>query len=186
MKIRFISRNKYKTEEARKILSLYGVSIVPVSAEIEELQTENVERLVHDKIAKAFNLIGRPLLVEHTGLYLDGLNQLPAGLTQIFWDRLQADKFSALVHGIGNPVVTAKTVIGYCDGKEVHLFSGEIKGSVPKVQAGSRDFQWDCVFIPDGHKETFAEMGDLKNGISMRRKAFDEFGKFISSKGTVV
>jgi XTP/dITP diphosphohydrolase len=28
----------------------------------------------------------------------------------------------------------------------------------------------DCIFIPDGESETFAEMGDRKNEISMRKK----------------
>lgn len=181
MKIRFISGNKHKIEEVTKILTPTGVEIVPVSRKIVELQTEDVERLVRDKLTKAFNLIGRPLFVEHTGLYLEGLNGLPAGLTQIFWDKLEADRFAALVEGVGNPVVVAKTVLGYCDGEKVHLFEGAVTGRVPKIPAGSRDFQWDCVFVPDGYTQTFAEMGDEKNKISMRRKALDAFAGYLNS-----
>jgi XTP/dITP diphosphohydrolase len=181
MKIRFISQNEQKVEEVRKILTLADVEIISVSRKIEELQTEDVERLVHDKLTKAFTLIGRPLLVEHTGLHLEGLNGLPAGLTQIFWDKLESDRFAALVDGIGNPVVVAKTVLGYCDGEKVHLFEGAVKGKVPKIPAGSRDFQWDCVFVPDGYTQTFAEMGDEKNKISMRRKALDAFAGYLGS-----
>jgi XTP/dITP diphosphohydrolase len=55
---------------------------------------------------------------------------------------------------------------------------------VPAIPAGLRDFQWDCVFVPDGYTETFAEMGDRKNDISMRRKALDAFAVFLkASKG---
>ena len=40
--------------------------------------------------------------------------------------------------------------------------------------------QWDCVFIPEGSDRTFAEMGERKNEVSMRRKALDQFAAFLS------
>lgn len=181
MRIRFMSGNEHKITEVKRILAPVGVDIVPVSRKIEELQTEDVESLVRDKLTKAFEAIGRPLFVEHTGLYLSGLNGLPAGLTQIFWDRLQADRFANLVAGLGDAKVTAKTVLGYCDGHKIHLFEGAIDGTVPRMPAGPPDFQWDCVFVPNGSTQTFAEMGAAKDNISMRRKALDLFAAHIKS-----
>ena len=96
MKIRFMSSNKHKIAEVQRILAPVGVDIIAVSQKIQELQTEDVYALVKDKLIKAFGAIGRPLFVEHTGLYLSGLNGLPAGLTQIFWDQLEADRFASL------------------------------------------------------------------------------------------
>lgn len=179
MKIRFVSSNKHKIDEVSAILEPAGVTIVPAALKIEELQTDNVERLVRDKLIKAFQQIGRPLFVEHTGLYIHSLNDLPAGLTQIFWDSLEADRFSELVSSLPDQRLTAKTVLGYCDGQRIHLFDGSIKGRVPKAPAGDRSFQWDCVFIPEGQSETFAEMGARKNAISMRRQALDKFASFL-------
>lgn len=176
-----MSGNAHKITEVRRILAPVGVDIVPVSRKIEELQTEDVESLVRDKLTKAFDSIGRPLFVEHTGLYLNGLNGLPAGLTQIFWDKLQADRFADLVAGLGDAKVTAKTILGYCDGREIHLFEGAIEGIVPREPAGPTDFQWDCVFVPDGRTQTFAEMGAAKDDISMRRKALDLFAAHLKS-----
>jgi len=185
LKIRFMSGNAHKITEVRRILAPVGVDIVPVSRKIDELQTEDVESLVRDKLTKAFDAIGRPLFVEHTGLYLNGLNGLPAGLTQIFWDKLQADRFADLVAGLGDAKVTAKTILGYCDGREIHLFEGAIEGTVPCKPAGPTDFQWDCVFVPDGRTQTFAEMGAAKDDISMRRKALDLFAAHLkSTKGS--
>lgn len=174
-----MSGNEHKIAEVQRILAPVGVDVVPVSRKIEELQTEDVERLVRDKLTKAFEAIGRPLFVEHTGLYLSGLNGLPAGLTQIFWDRLEADRFAGLVAGLGDAKVTAKTVLGYCDGHKIHLFEGAIEGTVPRKPAGPTDFQWDCVFVPDGSAQTFAEMGAAKDNISMRRKALDLFAAHL-------
>lgn len=185
MKIRFMSGNAHKITEVQRILSPVGVDVMAVSKKIEELQTEDVERLVRDKLVKAFEAIGRPLFVEHTGLYLSGLNGLPAGLTQIFWDRLQADRFADLVAGLGDAKVTAKTVLGYCDGREIHLFEGAIDGTVPRMPTGPTHFQWDCLFVPNGSTQTFAEMGAAKDDISMRRKALDLFAAHLKfAKGT--
>ncbi|HIC0446263.1 TPA: non-canonical purine NTP pyrophosphatase [Escherichia coli] len=179
MKIRFMSGNQHKINEVQRILTPIGVEVVPVSKKIEELQTENVHSLVRDKVTKAFEAIGRPLFVEHTGLYLSGLNGLPAGLTQIFWDKLEAERFVKLVAGLNDNKVIAKTVLGYCDGCEIHLFEGAIEGTVPVIPAGPADFQWDCVFVPNGHAQTFAEMGQEKDSISMRRKALDQFAEYL-------
>ena len=177
-----MSGNKHKIEEVQRILTPLGVDIVPVSRKLEELQTQDVGALVRDKLIKAFHEIGRPLFVEHTGLYLRGLNDLPAGLTQIFWDRLEAKRFADLVAALGDNKVTAKTVLGYCDGREMHLFEGSIEGTVPRAPAGPEDFQWDCVFIPDGSTKTFAEMGTDKDDISMRRIALDNFATYLKAK----
>lgn len=131
MEIRFLSNNTFKIAEVDKILSPVGITIVPSKVKIEELQTEDVERLVRDKLLQAFKIIGRPVFVEHTGIYLNGLNGFPGGLTQIFWDRIGAESFVSIVSGLTNMTLIAKTVVGYCDGKNMHYFEGEISGKVP-------------------------------------------------------
>jgi XTP/dITP diphosphohydrolase len=180
MEVRFVSGNPQKFQEAQEILGRVGITVVPSTLKIEELQTTNIEALIHDKLLKAFNKIGRPLFVEHTGLYLDHLNGLPGGLTQIFWDTLEADRFSELFGKLA-PITkaTARTTISYCDGLSIRDFTGEIAGVITPEPRGSRTFQWDCVFQPKGEKETFAEMGERKNTISMRRIALDQLASHL-------
>nr|WP_246747385.1 non-canonical purine NTP pyrophosphatase [Nitratireductor aquibiodomus] len=179
MRIRFLSKNKYKIEEAKTILEPLGVDVIPVTVSISELQTSDVGEIVRDKILRAFGQIGHRLFVEQTCLYLDALNGFPGGLTQPFWDALEADRFCELFGRGDRPAVTASTWIGYCDGQQVHHFKGEIRGSVASEPRGKREFQWDCVFIPDGYNETFAEMGERKNEISMRRIALNRFADHL-------
>lgn len=177
--IRFVSANRYKIAEAIEILGMHNINVVAVSEKIEELQTQDTERLVKDKVLQAFQRIGRPLFVEHTGLYLEYLNGFPGGLTQIFWDSLKANKFAKLFGNTPNPKTLARTVIAYTSGKNIYTFEGEISGRIAKKPKGNRDFQWDCVFIPAGYRKTFSELGDIKNEISMRRKALDKLADFI-------
>ncbi|MGB6328554.1 MAG: non-canonical purine NTP pyrophosphatase [Halarcobacter sp.] len=177
MKIRFVTNNEHKLKEVQSLLT--HTEVIAAKLKIEEIQTDDVEKLVRDKLLKAFKKVGRPVFVEHTGLYIESLNSFPGGLTQVFWDKLQADKFSELLGTLKNTKVTAITTIGYCDGKKLYFFDGKISGKIASKPKGNRDFQWDCVFIPKGKKKTFAQLGKNKNKISMRKKAFDKFNKYL-------
>ena len=182
MEIRFLTGNISKIKEANEILSDYGITIIPFEEKIEELQTIDTEKLLKDKVLKAYRSVKRPVFIEHTGLYINYINELPGGLTQIFWDSLQADKFSQLFGNNNDTSASAKTVIGYCDGKKVHYFYGVVKGRISEEPRGDRTFQWDCVFIPEGYDKTFAELGEEKNSFSMRKKSLDNFAAFLKGE----
>lgn len=182
MQIRFLSRNTHKIDEARKILGPLGAHVIPISVAIDEIQTRDVKAIVRDKVLRAFERIGHRLFVEQTCLYLDALNGFPGGLTQPFWDSLEADRFCELFGNGEKRGLTARTWIGYCDGRRIHHFLGEIRGTIAAAPRGDRAFQWDCVFVPDGHEQTFAEMGEAKNAISMRRIALSAFADHLRGK----
>jgi len=182
MEIRFVSNNQEKIKEATNILAKENINLIPYNFKLDELQTDDTEKLLRDKVHKAFKKVGRPLIVEHTGLYIESLNGFPGGLTQIFWDTIQADNFSAIFGTLANTFIEAKTTIGYCDGKKIYFFTASIQGNIAKEPKGNRNFQWDCIFIPQGYSETFAEMGIKKNEISMRKKAFDKFIQHIKEQ----
>jgi XTP/dITP diphosphohydrolase len=179
MRIRFLSKNQHKLAEAKAILKPLGVEVIPITMPIEELQTDDVTAIVRDKVLRAFGKIGHRLFVEQTCLYLDALNGFPGGLTQPFWDSLKADRFCELFGREERRGLTAKTWIGYCDGRRIHHFLGEIRGTVASEPRGNRDFQWDCVFVPEGQEQTFAEMGERKNEMSMRRIALNRFADHL-------
>lgn len=179
MRIRFLSKNEHKISEARSILEPLGAEVVPINVAMDEIQTTDVEAIVRDKVLRAFDRVGHRLFVEQTCLYLDVLNGFPGGLTQPFWDSLKADRFCELFGRAEDRGVVARTWIGYCDGRRVHQFQGEIRGTIAPSPRGDRTFQWDCVFVPNGREQTFAEMGEEKNEISMRRLALSALAKHL-------
>ena len=96
MKLYFISSNRFKINEVKNILESDKISVIAVSQKIHEIQSENMIEIVKSKATEAFKRIRRPLLVEQTGLLIKDFGNLPGGLTQIFWDSLQADKFGEI------------------------------------------------------------------------------------------
>jgi hypothetical protein len=134
LEVRFVSGNEYKIAEATRILAAAHVRVVPSHIKIDELQIADMEKLVRDKALQAFARLGRPLFVEHTGLHLDQLGGLPGGLTEVFWETIQADRFAALF-GTGTACgVKASTTIGYCDGRTIRQFHGEVSGRMPSIR----------------------------------------------------
>ncbi len=179
MRIRFLSGNSRKIAEATVILAACNVEVVPVNIDIPELQTPDIKLIVRDKTLKAFGKLGHPLFVEQTGLYLERMNGFPGGLTRVFWDSLGPEKMCRIFGHDGETGVVARTRIGYCDGKKIHQFEGSISGRIAEEPRGDPSFQWDCVFVPDDYDQTFAELGEVKNKISMRRRALDAFAKHL-------
>lgn len=179
MDIYFLSSNRFKINEVKTILNMSGINVHSVSQKINEIQSDDMTEIALDKALKAFQQIGRPILVEQTGLLIKDFGNLPGGLTQIFWDSLQADKFSDIFSKIGSAEVTAKTVLAFCDGKQVHIFTGEVEGHIVCPPRGNKDFQWDCIFEPIDYNKTFAELGDKKNEISMRKIALEKLKVYL-------
>jgi XTP/dITP diphosphohydrolase len=181
--LRFVSSNRYKAREVTKFLAPLAVGIVHVEKKIEEIQTLEMDHLVKDKTWQAFLDVRRPLLVEHTGLYLAGFDKFPGGLAQLFWTAAGARQVCERFGGGTSSAVRAVSVIGYCDGRRIHLFTGELGGTIAPEPRGSLDVPWDCVFIPDGQTETLAELGERKQEISMRRLALDALAAHLVRVG---
>ena len=179
MEIYFLSSNEYKIKEVKDILESSQIEVIPYNMKINEIQSNDMVEIAKDKVIKGFKEIGRRIIVEQTGLLINDFGNLPGGLTQVFWDSLKADKFSEFFSKNGIASATAKTVIAYCDGKEILTFEGELDGNIVNPPRGDRHFQWDCVFQPKGHNYTFSEMGEKKNDISMRKIALNELKNFL-------
>ena len=75
-----------------------------------------------------------------------------------------------------------KCVIAVADkGKVVGIAEGRCRGKIGFESKGGRGFGYDPVFMPDGYKKTFAQMGAAqKNKISHRSKALSKAKNIIS------
>jgi len=183
MKVYFMSKNKRKIQDAQKAADLLNLKmeVSRIDYDIEEIQSENDEKLVKDKVIKAFKVLRRPVCVEQTGLYIEEFGNLPGGLTSIVWDNLGADNFCKFFSRETNKVLM-KSTVGYCDGKNVKVFSGESYGKISSKPTGLREERLDRVFIPNGHSMTLSDLGEEKNNISARITAFKKFFSYLEGE----
>lgn len=178
----FITSNKHKKEEAEYIFTPSGIQLQTVNIRISEIMHLELEEIVEDKLLKAYQQFGLPCAVEHGALHIDFLDALPGGLSKVVWDTIKG-KLCDLVLPGKDRAATAKSVVGYCDGRKLHFFTGETRGEIADAPKGGRDFQWDPIFIPDGGKQTFSELGfPDKLPFSQATKAWEQLIAFLKSQ----
>ncbi len=68
-------------------------------------------------------------------------------------------------------------------GIDVKTFRGEVNGEIILEPRGSFGFGYDPVFVPDGYKQTFGELGpEVKDRISHRAQALEKLVAFIKAE----
>jgi XTP/dITP diphosphohydrolase len=66
---------------------------------------------------------------------------------------------------------------------EVLLFEGACEGRISGGASGCGGFGYDPLFVPDGHVQSFAELGnELKNQLSHRARALEKLRQFLGKR----
>jgi XTP/dITP diphosphohydrolase len=67
---------------------------------------------------------------------------------------------------------------------EEHVFEGVCAGRLLDVPQGGAGFGYDPLFVPDGHRENFSQLGDdVKNIISHRARAWQKLAEWVRAEG---
>lgn len=173
--------NKGKLAEIQEI---FETPLVPVDLEIDEVQSKDLEYVARKKTEEAFKQLGKPVIVDDVGLFVEALNDFPGPFVKHLFDAIGNKGILKLLLNEKNRNVRVATVIGYHDGKKVNIFAGEVSGKIAFEPRGKHGFGFDSIVIPDGYELTYAEMDmDEKNKSShSRAKALVKLKKFLDSQ----
>jgi len=168
----FVTSNLNKVREAEAVL---GRALDHHALDLPEIQSSDLTEVVHAKAAAAWKEIGRPVLVEDTGLELAGLNGFPGPLVRWLLTSVGPGGIGRIAHCFDDPGATARCLLCATDGTSEILGEGVVEGSIAAQPRGQLGFGWDSVFVPnDPGGRTYGEMSDdEKNDISHRRRAFE-------------
>jgi XTP/dITP diphosphohydrolase len=168
----FITSSANKLAEVERIL---GRPLTQASLPLEEIQAIDLEPVVRHKAHQAYARLGRPVLVEDTGLAFTAWNGLPGALIKWFLTALGPNGICKLLCDETNRAATATTLFGYDNGMEYCVFAGTVSGVIAETPRGTNGFGWDAIFQPLGSDRTFAEMApEEKDRFSMRRLALEQ------------
>jgi XTP/dITP diphosphohydrolase len=73
------------------------------------------------------------------------------------------------------------SLIAYFDGSALSVSEGIARGRISEVIAGD-GWGYDPIFVPDGSTFTFAQLKAEKNKFSHRKKALEEFAKWLRAR----
>jgi len=178
MKITFITGNAGKVNELSRFLA---IPVEHKQLDLEEIQSLDSEEIVKDKVTRAFQILGKPVLVEDVSFVFHALGKLPGPFIKWFLTELGNEGLCRLLDGKDRSC-TATVYYGLHDGKEIHFFTGSMKGSVTTTPRGDNSFGWAPIFLPDSYDKTYAELtDDEQTPISMRNKALEKLREFLKS-----
>lgn len=179
-KIYLVTGNPKKLKEWQAIVPDH-IQLDALDLDLVEIQSDDPEEIVVDKVKRAYEHVGKPVVVEDVSAGLEKLGGLPGPFVKYFMKQLGHDAFYKLAGGEGEKAMLS-CAIAYYDGNEAITVKGDIHGTI--VAPRGRDMpSFDMTFVPDGETETFAEMTPKKkNSLSHRNKAIHLFVEEMSKR----
>ncbi len=202
MEIVFATNNKHKLDEIREILGenfqVRSLNDIGCHDEIPE-DYDTLELNAMQKAQYIFDRYGMSCFADDTGLEVEALGGAPGVHSARYAEGTDHDSeanMDKLLRELGennNRKARFRTVIALIikeEGESMHdqdkeedtvlFFEGIVEGHIAHEKSGSEGFGYDPVFVPDGYKESFAELGmDIKNTISHRARAVAKLAEYL-------
>jgi XTP/dITP diphosphohydrolase len=187
----FATNNQHKLEEITSItkdkINILSLKNIGFEGDIPET-SNTIEGNAIQKANYIFDHFNMECFADDTGLEVEALNGAPgvwsaryAGENATYEDNVV--KLLDALKRSTNRKARFKTVIALKTSEEIKTFEGIINGQIIETVKGNSGFGYDPVFIPDGYKQTFAEMSsEQKNTISHRALATKKLTEYLLKK----
>ncbi len=176
--ISFVTTNKGKFVEAKKIAEKFSIEIRWVNLEYPEIQGESLEEVAYFSIKFLSKEIDDMFFIEDSGLFINSLKGFPGIYSSYVFKTIGNEGILKLMEGVKDRSAYFKAVVAFYDRSEIHTFIGITEGRIANEIRGDSGFGFDPIFEYNGR--TFAEMGEGKNEVSHRRKALEKFFSWLT------
>ena len=178
------THNKNKMAELEKLFEGKGIKLLSAADLNIESPEETGTTLLENSVLKAkfvAEATGKVTLADDSGLCVDVLQGAPGVYTADWAEtedgshdyKMAMEKVHEAMEGSKNTaahfacVLTLCWTDGHCESVE-----GIIAGDIVWPPSGDNGFGYDPMFMPSGHTQTYAELGDeIKNKTSHRANA---------------
>jgi non-canonical purine NTP pyrophosphatase (RdgB/HAM1 family) len=190
--IAFVTGNRGKLEEVRRIWAAVPggppVELEAVALDLPEIQSLDLVAVLRAKAREAHQRLGRPVVVDETGLDVAAFGGFPGPLVKWMLEAMGPEGMAAAAlaaarvaagEGGGTAAATARCAALYLgdDGTEV-VAEGSEEGTLVLPGRGDNGFGWDPVFLPAGGERTYGELsGEEKDRHGHRGKAWRELAR---------
>lgn len=188
MKLVFATNNKHKLQEVRDIIGS-GVEILSLAdIDCTDDIPETADTLDGNALIKAryiFGKYGVNCFADDTGLEVEALGGAPGVYSARYAgdghdSEANMNKLLENLTGENNRSAQFRTVIALIIDGEEKLFNGIVKGEIIRDKRGASGFGYDPIFVPEGYKESFAQMeSSTKNSISHRYRATKQLSDYL-------
>lgn len=185
MRIIAATQNINKLNEISQITKDFGIGLISqADAGFGDVVVDETGSTCEENSylkAKAIcDLSGEPAIADDSGLFVDALDGAP-GVNSARYSGVHGDDKAARrmilkeLEGLPYNKRTAMFVcvitLVYPDGRTL-VARGECRGHISNAEKGTGGFGYDCIFIPEGKRRTFAQLPQsYKNEVGHRGRA---------------
>jgi len=179
VKLILATGNPAKAREIARVLKGYDIPLETVAVEVPETQTDDVSEIARDKAQSALLVVGRPLIVDDTGLFLEAYPGFPGALSKWVVARIGIAGILRLLEGRSH-AAHFRTGVAFAEpGGRPQVFVGTAEGELRR-EAGPAvepSLPYDPWFAPsEGDGRVYSEMDvDEKLALSSRARAAHAF-----------
>lgn len=160
---------------------MYNIPVDFAQISLVEIQSDSLDEIAKEKTKSAFTQVGKPVIVEDDGLFIDSLKGFPGQYSSFVFKTIGNEGILKLLAESTNRTASFRSLIAFYDGNRLSISEGRIDGRISeKITEGG--WGYDPIFIPAGTDLTFAQLKENKNKYSHRKKALDNFARWYSKK----
>jgi inosine triphosphate pyrophosphatase len=164
-------------EEFKSLLNGYDVLSIPVDT--KKIQG-SAQEIILEKAKQTYAVLKRRCVVEDTSFGFDEWSGLPGSYIKDFIRFLGVENLPYLTKNKRSYVTCLVAIANSED--DIVVFEGKVTGIVVE-SAGNNGFDFDRVFIPDGHSVRFSDMSiEEKNKISHRFIAINKLKEYLDKE----
>jgi non-canonical purine NTP pyrophosphatase (RdgB/HAM1 family) len=155
-----------------------GFPLERVDLDLPEPQSLDPSEVAEAKARAAFEIVGRAVLVEDSGLAVEAWGGFPGALVKWLEKSAGLEGIARMLDPFPDRGARAVCAIVCFDGETISAARGVAPGSIAPAPRGTQGFGWDALFVPRGEERTFAEMSPAeKDRVSHRGLAWAEMAR---------
>lgn len=183
-KIYFATTNEIKFKSGQEACKKHGLELEQIFIEVDEIQSEDPQKIIKDKITKIFQSVKHPVLVSDDSWSIPALNGFPGPYMKSVNHWFTGQDWVNLMKSHINKSIFLNNLLAFTDnGMDITTFEGTAeriflekpsgKPGIPVLQATS---------LP-GHKKPLNEMWEEDSKPIIRSKhVWDDFANWYKEK----
>ncbi len=174
----FATTNSTKKRMYEQILN---TGLQTTSLHLDDIQHVDAGEVALNKAQKAYEILKKPVFVDHSSLAVRAWGGFPGGLTTSFYVPVGLNNICKMLQPFEDKYAESISVIAFEDGSLRRKFVSSVAGQIADKPRGD-GYSWNNIFIPAGFTKTLGEMSEEEIlSLSSRRRAMIEFMRFLQA-----
>lgn len=130
LKLLCVTGNDMKFNIGKRAFAKHGITLEQKSAEIDEIQGEDPEIIIRDKARRAFEAVGKPLIVTDDSWSIPALRGFPGPYLKSMHRWFTPEDFLRLTRDLTDRTIYLHQYVVYQDELQTVLFSHDLRGTL--------------------------------------------------------